>query len=551
MTKSSEGGDGNDRQIPSEKKGGSENLNPDRKVLAIDLKNARETNDNIMESVRELPALTPGMTLEEAQKQQAQMDAFGIDYGDYVETASGVQEKSGAASKVAAEDYGTVIDYPWKETGDQEFSLGMDHEQTVENRDPIEKLHDFVKAAATRVGDSDGWQKYLDGEVQKFVGIGEGLNIAKEHTKESVAIGWKALTDGTVASFLAKPNAINEPLFKAVGNTIVAMTQDPNSVNHAFERLGNAVLAVSEKYGSLPSREKGHVIGETAFFLVNPEGSTKTGEMALKATETIATQVDLTVIEGLRASVRAAEQLSASTPELAARSRQLLYQEIQKLGLTPHERELAGIPSGFFDGIEPAGIKGNDCFAMSTADDVEGKGFSGRKIRDTGDGGKYQIDEVTGRFQRTDLGKVRSPYRWPVINEQFADNAIRQSFDDSCLSAAGEMVSNGQVTEKELLDRIGRPSSVKDLADALGERWTSESGPTTMHELHQGGPWVAHLRDWAWTGNPKPPHAVVIDGQSATGNLLIRDPLEGTSYEMKFSDFREAWTGHAAYRKLD
>ncbi|HEY9869399.1 MAG TPA: hypothetical protein V6D08_09555, partial [Candidatus Obscuribacterales bacterium] len=180
-----------------------------------------------------------------------------------------------ASGNAPAEESGTVVDYEPRKTGDNTYALGMDWEQAPDNRSPSEKLMDFLYGAAERATDPKGWQQYLDGQIEKFKGIGEGLHIAKEHTKEAAVVAWTALTDGTVANFLAKPNAINDPLFKAVGGALDALAQDPNAVNHALEQLGAAVVQGSDKYSALSDREKGRVIGETMFAMVNPEGSTE------------------------------------------------------------------------------------------------------------------------------------------------------------------------------------------------------------------------------------------------------------------------------------
>lgn len=268
-----------------------------------------------------------------------------------------------------AEETGTVIDYQAKKTGDNSYALGMDWEQAPDRRTPGEKLADVVRAAADRATDPQGWQSYLNGQIEKFIGIGEGLNTAKEHTKEAAIAGWTALTDGTVANFLSKPDAINDPLFKAVGGALDAMAQDPNAVNHALERLGSALMQASDHYSSLPDRQKGQVIGQTMFGMVNPEGSTEGAEAALKIADAVATHVDNAVMDGIRASQKAIEEMAAATPELAAEGRLALYDYTGTLGLSPQEMELAGIPKGYFDGIEaPGAAKGDNFFAMSKAD---------------------------------------------------------------------------------------------------------------------------------------------------------------------------------------
>lgn len=191
----------------------------------------------------------------------------------------------------SAEDTGTVIDYKAKEIAkNKSFALGMDYEDQRDNRSVYEKLTDFAQDAGNRAADPEGWKSYIQGELDKMIGVGEGWNIAKEQTKGAAIIGWNALTDGTVASFLAKPNAINDPLFHAVGGALTALAENPSAVNQALERIGITIMNTSERYSTLTGREKGHVIGETMFGLVNPEGNVEAGEMALRFVDGVATK---------------------------------------------------------------------------------------------------------------------------------------------------------------------------------------------------------------------------------------------------------------------
>ncbi|HEY9868273.1 MAG TPA: hypothetical protein V6D08_03845, partial [Candidatus Obscuribacterales bacterium] len=276
-------------------------------------------------------------------------DSFGINMDDgTVDTGKGVEQKVPGS----AEATGTVIDYRPVQTGEKSFAVAMDYEEGRDTRSIYEKLADFGQAALSRATDPEGQKAYIQGQLDKIIGIGEGLNIAKESTKAAVVAGWNALTDGTVANFLAKPNAINDPLFHAVGGALDAMAKDPNAVNHALERVGTIIMDASERYTAAPNREKGHVIAETMFAMVNPEGSTEAGEAALKIADKVATHVDAAVMQRLGRSYRAVEEMAAATPELAQQAKQMLYDYTSKLGLSPQEMELAGIPKGYFDGIE-------------------------------------------------------------------------------------------------------------------------------------------------------------------------------------------------------
>jgi hypothetical protein len=247
---------------------------------------------------------------------------------------------------------GTFIDYQFKQHDKKTFSLGMDHEN--DTRTGLQKLNDFVSAAVKRATDPEGQKKYIQDELDKIAGIGRGLTNAKEHTKASAVAGWTALTDGTVATFLAKPNAINDPLFHAVGGAFDAIKTDPNAVNKAMEKVGEIIVAGSERYSNLPPGKQGEFLGETLFYTANLGGTTEGGELALKIADNIATKVDAVATAGFQKSMKAIEEMSATAPELGFQAKQMLRDYTRSLNLTGPELEAAGFPRGYFDGIAEA-----------------------------------------------------------------------------------------------------------------------------------------------------------------------------------------------------
>ena len=104
------------------------------------------------------------------------------------------------------------------------------------------------------------------------------------------------------------------------------------------------------------------------------------------------------------------------------------------------------------------------------------------KLISTADGYSVQLQRTATAYsysiqlQRTDLGTVREPYKWPVL-EQLSKNAIRQSLDDSCISAVAEMLSEGRLPEKELIEKLGTPANIVRLPDVLGSEWTTRADP--------------------------------------------------------------------------
>ncbi len=248
----------------------------------------------------------------------------------------------------------TDVEYTPKKIGDNFFALGITKQDAAaDTRTAGERLQDFMQAATKRATDPEGWKTWAQGEINKFAGIGAGLNEAKEETKAAVAAGWKALTDGTVTEFLSHPNAINAPVFKIVQNAFDAMSKDPESVNKAFEALGKVVLKASEGYSDLPDFEKGKVIGKVMFAMINPEGSTKDAEAAIKIADQIATHVDRTVWDTAAQAMKAAEQVAKSAPDLAQQTKQMLLDYLTSKGLRGPELEYAGIPKGYFEGMQP------------------------------------------------------------------------------------------------------------------------------------------------------------------------------------------------------
>lgn len=395
-------------------------------------------------------------------------------------------------------------DYKPQNLNDHTFALGVNRQELHDTRTPAEKLQEFMAAAAKRASDPEGWKAWAQSEINKFAGIGTGLNEAKEETKKAVAAGWKALTDGTVLEFLSHPDAINRPVFKVVADAFEAMGKDPNAVNHAFEKLGKLVVKASEQYSSLSDYEKGRVIGNVMFAMINPEGDLKDAAAAGK----IATHLDTAVKQTIDQALKAAEHAAETSPELAQQTKQMLLDYIKSKGLSASELEKTGeIPKGYFDSL-------------------------------AGSGGS-----------------------WEVLNERPSADVIQQLTPDSCVSACGEMLTNGAIKQDKLIHelRLYWPEELRSdsmlaniqwLAKELGPGWKGgfvDTMPTKAENLdlilgrHQI--WCAELHEGG-----KAAHAVVVDGVDASGNICIRDPYHGTKYEMTREQFLKYWNSRAVIR---
>ncbi|HMP50887.1 MAG TPA: hypothetical protein PKD05_04970, partial [Candidatus Melainabacteria bacterium] len=168
------------------------------------------------------------------------------------------------------------------------------------------------------------------------------------------------------------------------------------------------------------------------------------------------------------------------------------------------------------------------------------------------EGVHYQIDKATGRLQRTDLGEIRQPYKWPVENERFAPDIERQAEADFCVGKIGEMLSGGTKSQRDIikdLNQLGK-RDIGDLAETLGSEWTSAEGPKSLAEIGKNGPWGAELNERPWTNFPKSLHSVIVEGPAAGGKgVTILDPFEATRYEMSIENFLKAWTRRCVYKK--
>jgi hypothetical protein len=126
--------------------------------------------------------------------------------------------------------------------------------------------------------------------------------------------------------------------------------------------------------------------------------------------------------------------------------------------------------------------------------------------------------------------------------------AVSQSTDGSCVSACGEMLTGGTVSEADLLAKLGDWSNPGALARELNQRAGSEvwqggyfeSGADAL-EAARRGPTAVILQ--APGGNA---HAVVVEPLES-GNFLVRDPLPGQTYEVT-SDWIEQYVAGGVFR---
>ncbi|HIK09204.1 MAG TPA: hypothetical protein IGS52_02875 [Oscillatoriaceae cyanobacterium M33_DOE_052] len=162
---------------------------------------------------------------------------------------------------------------------------------------------------------------------------------------------------------------------------------------------------------------------------------------------------------------------------------------------------------------------------------------------------------------------------WPVINETIDPNVVKQKDKLSCGPACGEMLLKdsgvNNVDQYAIASQTGVPVDVSYLATALNlldpinpGKWhggyfeLEENDIILLTRLMVKRSWSAELRE---PGN-RLGHLVVVDGGIEIGGIVIpdyltqmgkiqiRDPWDGTRYQMKIADFLNFWTRRGVYR---
>lgn len=251
-----------------------------------------------------------------------------------------------------------VFDYAPLKTGPHSYSLGLDMESSVPPRSLGDKLNDFVHAAAARATDPQGWKQYLNAQSEKALGIGDGLNAAKEETKKAGARAITSVLDGSALNAIMHPQPLLQRTGRMAQQALSAMAEDPNAVNKLISTLADVTVKASESYSHKSARQQGKVIGEVMFGMVNPEGSTQAAESALNIADQVVTHVDGAVVDAIQKAMQATKEMAQNAPELAQQSKQMLYDYTRKLGLSGPELEYAGVPKGYFDDLSQATAQG-------------------------------------------------------------------------------------------------------------------------------------------------------------------------------------------------
>lgn len=169
------------------------------------------------------------------------------------------------------------------------------------------------------------------------------------------------------------------------------------------------------------------------------------------------------------------------------------------------------------------------------------------------EGEKHFAGANNNRFKYEEIEKVRS-LEVPI-----------QCHKNACVAAVGEILTKGKIGQHTLVQKLeqyllpeirGKESllALQDLASELrGSGWEFRTVSKT-----RGIDYEPLFKELIATKQPfavtfkafqVEAHAVVVDSVNAAGRVVIRDPGEGTIYQMKMQDFMDHWTGQAVAKR--
>lgn len=147
---------------------------------------------------------------------------------------------------------------------------------------------------------------------------------------------------------------------------------------------------------------------------------------------------------------------------------------------------------------------------------------------------------------------------WPTIGEHKSSDVVTQPTPKGCVGACGEMLAKGglNLTQKEIRSQLPERANVYSLAKVLKGDWVwgteTSGGPEKVLADAQkvGKPWAVELNSIPPAGDF---HMVVVDKFDSAKKLVsIRDPWNGTRYDMNLKDFLKHWktSGYSWIREI-
>lgn len=143
------------------------------------------------------------------------------------------------------------------------------------------------------------------------------------------------------------------------------------------------------------------------------------------------------------------------------------------------------------------------------------------------------------------------------IIEKYA--VVKQVHPKACVAAVGEMLTKGAVKQEEFLqqfqlyvpEQFRKNEMYADLEwlnKELGDDFSSAFVKPILSEVKE---FLANTKMAAVEirGAGRISHVVLMHEVNPNGNVFIRDPLEGTHYELTIESFMEVWTGRSVFQK--
>lgn len=160
-----------------------------------------------------------------------------------------------------------------------------------------EKLKKFGEALTKRaldsVTDPAERAKIAYNLKEKFDGVGEGLNEAKEEVKQAASSAFNAAVQateafkndpvGTMNAAAEAATKFGEAFAKATESAIDAASKDSQLFDTLLKNaIANAAESVAN-YSNLPPKQQGKILGKAIFWSVNPGGSLEGAQLAGQA----------------------------------------------------------------------------------------------------------------------------------------------------------------------------------------------------------------------------------------------------------------------------
>lgn len=136
---------------------------------------------------------------------------------------------------------------------------------------------------------------------------------------------------------------------------------------------------------------------------------------------------------------------------------------------------------------------------------------------------------------------------------------VQQVHPKACVAAVGEMLTKGAVKQEEFLqqfqlyvpEQFRKQEMSADLAWLKKELGDDFSRTFINPNLSEVKEFLANTKMAAVEimGAARISHVVLMHEVNPNGNVFIRDPLEGTHFELTIESFMEVWNGRSVFQK--